>query len=86
MKTPIGYDRCGKCGALSPLYEMFPECEDCEERICPTCAKRTTVDWDWASDTGTTWAKVVCVTCDVLRIVEGEPKKECTFSLTGARP
>lgn len=36
--TPRGHNRCQSCGALSPLYELFATCRDCQNETCPDCA------------------------------------------------
>lgn len=55
--TPLGHERCDRCGTLSPLYWEFPACMECGDHYCSSCML-VTVEADEGH-----WGKGTCVKC-----------------------
>lgn len=87
MTDPLGHTRCGHCAALSPLYELWLYCRDCDEPVCPTCTMPGTIE-DHERDTegdesgpsaAIHWQDVRCVPCveaDLPRCIYCEARPE----------
>lgn len=39
VRSPLGCNRCDHCGRVSPLYELWPSCRECQSEVCLACAE-----------------------------------------------